>query len=187
MQLINEKSTKIMPAPNTPASLPTDYNLQEICFLLNKSRKIVGTWIKDHRAPHTIMGREIRINLAELFDWRVERERAIAKPQESDVNQAKSRKEIANAEKAELELDIMKENYLPRAIVERVAFERGKHVKDALGAMPDRIVSMLVGETDENRIRKVIEDEIANILEGMSETYIDIDETDLELDDESYE
>jgi hypothetical protein len=170
------------------------YNLQDFCSLIGVTRKTVGDWVKTHHAPHQRVGTEIIINVPDMWAWRIDREKQARKPQSADVNGARARKESAHAEKAELEVEIMKENYLPRNVVERVAFERGQHIKEALNAIPDRLTSVLIGQVDEAVIRKILQDETDRILADLSskvsnvpdDTIVDEDVT-TDFEDESRE
>lgn len=154
------------------------YNLYDFCSLIGKTRKTVGDWIKLNGAPYTKSDSAYIIDVAEMWEWHNERVKntATLKYKNVDVEDIKVRKETAMAEMKEYELEIMKKNYLPRDLVEKVAFEKGKAVKDALSSVPDRLCGLLVGHKDEREVYKILSEEITSVLETLSLQEIMLDE-----------
>lgn len=156
-----------------------DYILADFCSLIAITRKTVGDWCHVQGAPckkEAGTNGKIWINVPEMWNWRIAKERELASKKPTSLGDAKVRKEAAQAEKAELEVAIMKEEYLPRAAVEKLAFERGQYVKEALSAFPDRLTGVLMGQDDEEAIRSVLQKEITRVLKGLSKQYVNISE-----------
>jgi hypothetical protein len=154
------------------------YSLYDFCSLVGKTRKTVGDWIKLNNAPCKFVDGQYHIDVAEMWEWHTKhyREKVEEKYKNVDVDDVKLRKERAIADTKEFELEIMKQNYLKRDLVEKMAFQKGKAVKDSLMAVPDRLCGMLVGCTDERSVHKILSEEIFSILSSLSIQEISLEE-----------
>lgn len=82
-----------------------------------------------------------------------------------DYAEARRRKELAQAQLAELDLAEKEGELIQVAIVESEAFTAGKKVKDGLSNIPDRISPLLAAESDKNVIYRMLTAEINQVLE----------------------
>ncbi len=83
----------------------------------------------------------------------------------SSLTEARTRREIALAMKAELEVAKLKGTLVPLAEAEKVYLDVVAQARAALEAIPVRVMHRLVG-LEANAIRQVLTDEIANALRG---------------------
>jgi phage terminase Nu1 subunit (DNA packaging protein) len=83
-------------------------------------------------------------------------------------NDAKTRKEIAQAEMAEIELATMRKNLLDAAEVRLFANDLGATFRAALESLPDRLAHELVPLTDADEIRAVLVDTFEQLLGDLS-------------------
>jgi phage terminase Nu1 subunit (DNA packaging protein) len=82
-----------------------------------------------------------------------------------DYAEARRRKELAQAQLAELDLAEKEGELIQVATVENEAFTAGKKVKDGLSNIPDRISPLLAAESDKNKIYRMLTSEINQVLE----------------------
>ena len=88
-------------------------------------------------------------------------------PSES-YSEAKTRKEIAQAEMAEIELATLRKNLLDAAEVRLFAADLGTTFRAALEALPDRLAHELVPVDDADEIRAVLVDAFEQLLDDLS-------------------
>ena len=84
-----------------------------------------------------------------------------------DYAEARRRKELAQAQLAELDLSEKEGELIKVETVENEAFIAGKKVKDGLSNIPDRIAPLLAAESDKNEIYRMLNSEINQVLEGL--------------------
>jgi len=82
-----------------------------------------------------------------------------------DYAEARRRKELAQAQLAELDLAEKEGELIQVSTVENEAFTAGKKVKDGLSNIPDRISPLLAAESDKNKIYQMLTSEINQVLE----------------------
>jgi phage terminase Nu1 subunit (DNA packaging protein) len=82
-----------------------------------------------------------------------------------DYAEARRRKELAQAQLAELDLAEKEGELIQVSTVENEAFTAGKKVKDGLSNIPDRISPLLAAESDKNKIYRMLTSEINQVLE----------------------
>lgn len=82
-----------------------------------------------------------------------------------DYAEARRRKELAQAQLAELDLAEKEGELIQVSTVENEAFTAGKKVKDGLSNIPDRIAPLLAAESDKNKIYRMLTSEINQVLE----------------------
>lgn len=80
---------------------------------------------------------------------------------------AKTRRELAEASKAELQLAEMAGNLVHRDKVERAAFESGRLLRDMILSVPSGVAAELVAMTDAQAIEARLRDELRKVLDNL--------------------
>jgi Phage DNA packaging protein, Nu1 subunit of terminase len=126
-------------------------------------------------------GKSWEINTAEVTAWLKQRATEEASGS-SGAGEAelKRRKLEAETNKSELELAKLKGEVVPLKQVERALAGVFSEVKTNIRTVPSRVSTMLIGETNETRIKQVLLREIDVVLESFDS----FDLNDEELDDE---
>jgi phage terminase Nu1 subunit (DNA packaging protein) len=83
------------------------------------------------------------------------------------MSEATRRKELAQAELAELKLATEKGRLVDREEVKRDAFKIGRQVRDRLIGIPDRVSAEVAGLTDPFKVHDILSVEIRNALEAL--------------------
>jgi hypothetical protein len=96
-------------------------------------------------------------------------EPVIPSPIAASFAQARTAKEVFEARIKKIELEERQGNLLPRRAVELQAFNRGRILRDAMLNIPARISGLLAAETDPAAVFDLLELEIRNTLEKLSE------------------
>lgn len=104
----------------------------------------------------------------------------------ADESELKRRKLAAETEKAELELAKVKGEVAPLDQVERAVAKAFAEVRAGMRNLPQRTVSMLIGETDERRLKSVLMGEIDEVLKSLNAVSL-LDGYDEESDGDSEE
>ncbi len=81
---------------------------------------------------------------------------------------AKTRREVAEAAKAELQLAEMSGNLVKRASVERAAFESGRLLRDMILSVPSGLASELAAMTEPQAIEARMRDELRKVLDNLT-------------------
>jgi len=84
-----------------------------------------------------------------------------------NLNQARTVSEIFNAKIKEVAYKKEIGELVPKAEVEKEAFEAARMVRDGFLSLPDRVAAVLVGK-DKDAIRTVLHKEIVQILENLA-------------------
>lgn len=92
----------------------------------------------------------------------------VSKPPSESFSDAKTRKEIAQAEMAEIELGTLRKNLLDAAEVRLFAADLGTSFRAALETLPDRLAHELVPLHDADEIRAVLVDTFEQLLGDLS-------------------
>lgn len=82
--------------------------------------------------------------------------------------EAQRRKELANAQLKELEVQKRAGELIEVATVEKAMFEKGRQVRDALQSLADRLAGILAPITDQAKVHEVLSKEIHQALEGLT-------------------
>lgn len=130
----------------------------------------VDMWRKDGCPVVTMGGRgkEWEFDTAEVATWLRERDvRAATGDKVTDKDELQRRKLAAETEKAELELAKAKGEVAPLDQVERAVARAFAEVRAGMRNLPQRTVSMLIGETDERRFKSVMMGEIDEVLKSL--------------------
>ncbi|KAF1017681.1 MAG: hypothetical protein GAK31_00949 [Stenotrophomonas maltophilia] len=108
-------------------------------------------------------------NTAEVVRWREQRAAEEASGDEVDDEAAlRRRKLLANTVSDEHDALVKKQLVAPLAQVERAAGRVFAEVRTNLRSLPGRVVTQLIGETDEKRFRQVLLSEIDQVLESLA-------------------
>ena len=156
-----------MPAKKIRSCLRDEISTNDVAVLLHMDARSVqravkaGT-IQQSRRGCFILGKIIPIYVEHLRD-------VIANnPDEAALRVAKLRKALADAERAELELALFKNEVHPTAVVLFVWSLRIGACRKRLLAVPTRVAPNLVGMTDQREINDTIAREIEGALEDVA-------------------
>lgn len=108
---------------------------------------------------------------AEVVKWRTDQAREeAAGTAQADVDELERRKLAAITAKHELELAKARGDVAPLDQVERMVARAFAEVRGQVRNIPGRVVTRLLGETDERRFKQVLMDEIDQALEALADT-----------------
>lgn len=94
----------------------------------------------------------------------------------AELTAARVRKVNADADRAELELAKAKGEVAPIEQMETVWTRQCAIIRANMTSLPGRVVSQLIGETDERRFKAVMAEEIKTILTDAANARVEIDE-----------
>lgn len=115
-------------------------------------------------------GRAWTLNTSDVRQWRDDDiRRNTAGDADTTIDELKRRKLAAETVAAELELAVAKSEVAPLDQMERGIAKAFEEVKASLRNVPSRAARMIVGETDETRIRTVLLAEIDQALEALAD------------------
>ena len=83
-------------------------------------------------------------------------------------NESRAKSEHFRAELARLDLEVMEQQLVEVARVQREAFTAARAVRDALGNIPDRVSNQLAAESDPVVIHQTLTEEIRKALETLT-------------------
>jgi len=129
-------------------------------------------------------GKAWQFSTADVYEWRLDRlreEQSGSAP--ADEKELKTRKLAAETAKSELELAKAKGEVAPLDQIERAMAKAFAEVKANMRNVPGRVVTLLIGETDETRFKSVLLAEIDQALEALADANL-VDDEDLEDGDE---
>lgn len=132
-------------------------------------------------------GKQWEFDTASVADWL--REKAVTDATgetQADERELTRRAKKASTELAELELAKAKGEVAPLDQVERAIAKAFAEVRAGMRNLPQRTVSMLIGETDERRFKQVMMAEIDEVLKSLSAAAL-LDGYDEESDGDSEE
>ena len=115
-------------------------------------------------------GRSWTFNPTECFEWRLGRERQTNN--NADEDELKRRKLAAETGKAELELAKAKGEVATLVDVEKAIARAFAEVRIGMRNVPQRVVVSLIGEQNETRIKRILLDEIDQVLQSLADTEI---------------
>jgi terminase small subunit / prophage DNA-packing protein len=129
-------------------------------------------------------GKQWIFSTAEVHDWRLDRLREETSGKGTvDEKTLKNRKLAADVERAELELAKSRGEVAPLWQVQKAMAKAFAEVRANMRTIPSRVVSSLIGETDEVRFKAVLLDEIDQALEAMANADL-VDDDDLAPEDD---
>jgi len=118
-------------------------------------------------------GKDWVFDSAEVVEW--ERQQAVMNSGGSgaaDEDELKRRKLAAETGKAELELAKAKGEVATLADVEKAIARAFAEVRIGMRNVPQRVVVSLIGEQNETRIKRILLDEIDQVLQSLADTEI---------------
>jgi phage terminase Nu1 subunit (DNA packaging protein) len=131
----------------------------------------VDTWV---RAGCPVVQRGSRgvewsFNTADVARWREdERAKQAAGAAPQDEDELRKRRMVAETLTAELTLAKARGEVAPIDQVERMMARAFAEVRAGMRNIPGRVVSLLIGETNERQFKQVLKDEIDQVLESLS-------------------
>jgi len=156
----------------------------QLAEILNVNTATVTKWVKlgcpIHQEGGRGRGTRQKYKTDDVVKWRIKKE-VQAATQSGDVmdaEEAKRRKLTAEAGLAEIEYAKALGKVVDVDEVERALSNKYAELSKRLRKIPERVVMQLVGESDEQRIKTIILDEIDQVLDTeaeITETY-DADE-----------
>lgn len=162
-------------------------NRTQLAEMIGVAMPTVDHWVRIGCpvAKRGTKGVSYQFNTADVVAWREEQARtAAAGSATDDVKELQRRRLQAQTELAELELAKARSEVAPLRQFERAMADAFAEVRANLRTIPNRVTRMIVGETDEARIKRLLLEEIDQALDALAEVSL-IDEADLDdLDDE---
>ncbi len=156
-------------------------NRGQLAALFGVSLPTVDNWVRAACPVVTRGGRgvEWEFNTADLFEWR--RQKAVQDATgegPSDDAQLDRRKKHADVQRAELDLLKVKGLVAPIAEFERAQAKVFAELQVNILAVPQRMVTQLLGETNETRFKAVLRAELVQALEATATASITLDDED---------
>lgn len=122
-------------------------------------------------------GAEWQLEVAAVHNWLIDQKLASARGNSADdVEELRRRKLAAEAEMAELELAKSKGAVCDLEMIERNLATLFETLKANLRNVPGRVVSALVGQTDEREIKRLLLDEIELALSELADAGVTVED-----------
>jgi phage terminase Nu1 subunit (DNA packaging protein) len=163
--------------------LGKEVNREELADVFGVSLNTISAWTR-RGCPYEQKGRQgkpWRFNTRDVSEWlreQVRLEAAGSAP--ADEAELRRRKLAAETARAELDLATARQQVAPIEEFERARAMENAAVRANVMNVPGRVVSQLIGETDEARFKDVLRAELIQALEAAADTDIDL----LDDDDE---
>lgn len=158
-------------------------NREELAETFGVSLNTVSSWIRNG-CPFDQRGRQGRpwvFNTKDVSEWLRDQARLEATGTEQlDEYELKLRKLSAETEQAELDLAAARKLVAPIDEFERARALENATVRANVMNVPSRVVSQLIGETNEGRFKEVLSTELIQALESAAEADIELEEEDEE-------
>lgn len=156
-----------------------EVNREELAETFGVSLNTVSSWIRKG-CPFEQRGRQgkpWRFNTRDVSEWLREQARLeAAGDAPMDEFELKLRKLAAETAQAELDLATARQQVAPIDEFERARALENATVCANVMNVPSRVVSQLIGETDEGRFKEVLRTELIQALEAAAETDIELEE-----------
>lgn len=162
-------------------------NKTELADLFGVTAPTVDGWV---RAGCPMVSRGARgvaseFNTADVAKWLREKARDEgAGTAQADEGELRRRKLLAETERAELDLAKAKGEVAPLDQVERMVSRAFSEVRAGMRNLPSRLVASLIGETDERKFKRVMLEEIDQVLEALANAELAEDDEEEDEDDE---
>lgn len=146
----------------------------------------IDTWV---RAGCPVVQRgsrgiEWQFNTADVARWREdERAKQASGAAPTNEDELRTRRLIAETLTAELELAKARGAVAPIDQVERMMARAFAAVRAGMRNIPGRVVTSIVGETNERRIKQVLKDEIDQALESLANADLNEPDEDEEIEE----
>ena len=157
-----------------------EINLSQLSEFYGKNRSTIRQWM-NRGCPvkqRGGRGKQTLFDSVEVADW-LEKQainNAVGDTGQADAEELKRRKLAAETALAEIDAAKAREEvvYIEDAV--SIITQDILECKARIRNVPGRAVPQIVGETDENRIKEVLEIEIDHALEELSNRFIEIEE-----------
>lgn len=154
-------------------------NREELAETFGVSLNTVSSWIRNG-CPFEQRGRQgkpWKFNTRDVSEWLREQARLEATSDDPlDEYDLKLRKLAAETAQAELDLATAKNQVAPIDEFERARALENATVRANVMNVPSRVVSQLIGETDEGRFKDVLRAELIQALETAADADIELEE-----------
>lgn len=153
-------------------------NRAELAQIMGVSPPTVDAWV---RSGCPILEKGSRgvaaaFNTAEVAKWLRDKAREEGSGEAvADESELRRRRLLAETEKAELELAKAKGDVAPILEFEKASARMDAIIRQNMQNIPQRVVTQLLGETDEARFKSVLMAEIRLALESAAEGEFDLD------------
>lgn len=124
-------------------------------------------------------GQAAQFDTAEVINWMVEqaKQTADASPAEKDgMRELQRRKLLAETEQAELELARKKGEVVPVEEALSAISDAVTILRQRMLTLPRRVAPLILGETDEDVTKSLIEREVLDVLEELSRNALEADD-----------
>lgn len=162
-----------------------EVNREELAETFGVSLNTVTSWIRNG-CPFEQRGKQgkpWRFNTRDVSEWLREQARLEATGEAPlDEFELKLRKLAAETAQAELDLAAARKLVAPIDEFERARALENATVRANIMNVPSRVVSQLIGETDEARFKDVLRAELIQALESAAEADIELEEEEGEDD-----
>lgn len=163
-----------------------EVNRDELAETFGVSLNTVSSWVRNG-CPFEQRGRQgkpWRFNTSDVSEWLREQARLEAAGQAPlDEYELKLRKLAAETAQAELDLATARKQVAPIDEFERARALENATVRANVMNVPSRVVSQLIGETDEARFKAVLSAELIQALEAAAESDIELEEEEIDGSD----
>jgi excisionase family DNA binding protein len=148
--------------------------VEDAADLLGVSAKTVRNWINKSGLPCTDDGRRRVLNWPEALEWyvqmRISRDGSGGNNQPPDpeeqvenLEQAETRKTIADADLKELRLAQLRQQLVPADEVGRNVGRVASAIKTKLDSLPNALALRLVGKSDRIEVQQILQDAVYRI------------------------
>ncbi|KAA0014420.1 terminase small subunit [Billgrantia pellis] len=156
-------------------------NREELAEVFGVSLNTVSTWVRNG-CPFDQRGRQGKpwqFNTRDVSEWLRDQARIEAESDAPlDEFALKLRKLAAETAQAELDLAVARKQVAPIDEFERARALENATVRANVMNVPSRVVSQLIGETDEGRFKEVLSAELVQALESAADAEIELEEED---------
>ena len=154
----------------------TTMNTSQLADHYGKHRQTITAWVRQGM-PYTKkggQGKEWEFDSVEVAEWREQQavDNATGSIDQADEYELKRRKLLAETESAELDLQEKKKLLVPLEELENGLAKSFSEVRAQMRNIPARLVSVLIGETDEARFKQVLAEEIDQSLNALADSQL---------------
>jgi len=161
-------------------------NREELAEIFGVSLNTITSWLRNG-CPYEQKGRQgkpWRFNTRDVSEWREEQAQLKATGDgPMDETELKLRKLAAEAAQAELDLARDRKQLAPVEEFQRAWAMQSAVIRANVMNVAGRVVSQLIGETDEARFKEVLQAEQIQALESAAEADIELEPEEEELDE----
>ena len=146
-------------------------NKAELARILDVSAMTINNWVTRGCPVAQMVGpnKKWAFNLAQVVDWRMEQAKKAAKGEAKsvDLDEAKRRKLVAEAEMAELDLEVRQGQLVEIEAVAKTVGDDYANMRAKLLSIPSKISPQLVGVESVTRIQSVLDKVVSEALEEL--------------------